>query len=601
MLDSQYSRLPPQLQAAADYRQRLIAQIVRRVLAAWRPNSPQDPNAWFATHALPFTEMVTHGQLLAAQAAIASADVALDLQHYDVVPELSADPEAFAGVTGSGDPVMGLAYAQAQKITELVDAEAPIVERAQAWHHAGVMLATATQTAISDAARMAILTHLAARPGTTWIRVVRPPCCARCAILAGKKGGSSMRFLRHPGCDCTAIPVSEATSDMHKLFYFDAKEYFDSLSPEQQAKVFTKAGARAIRDGADINQIVNARRGMKTITSAGGRRRLITTEGTTKRGWASGYLREQYGASLQKTSGSRYRRTSVARLMPEEIYRIAGADRDLALSLLHKNGFLTDATPDLGGKRPWAKRDPEILAAKRRIDTRPSIAISAGNSADDQVKPAIGAETDARLKHDYSQRIVTTPSQFRKVVNRALSYMDEAHQGKTFLPDEYKIGLMNGRDRLGTKVEDSAIRGTSYRTIDHEGITRYRVTINGTFQGQELTTLHELGHLIKWKYETLPEMKPVLAAIRRAPSTREIATYAGNLTESHTQIYLLLDDEIFARAYAQWVTTKTGAPRLVNTLNFHRGREHVLDSVQWQDSEFAQYIMPALDEFFTQV
>ena len=600
MLDSQYSRLPPQLQAAADYRQQLIAKIVRRVLAAWRPNAPQDPNAWFASHALPFTEMVAHGQLLAAQAAIASADVALDLQHYDEVPELSADPEAFAGVTGSGDPVMGLAYAQAQKITELVDAEAPVVERAQAWHHAGVMLATATQTAISDAARMAILTHLAARPGTTWVRVVRPPCCARCAILAGKKGSSRMKFLRHPGCDCTAIPVSEATSDMHKLFYFDAKEYFDSLSPEQQAKVFTKAGARAIRDGADINQVVNARRGMKTITSAGGRRRLITTEGTTKRGWASEYLREQYGASLQK-AGGRYRRTSVARLMPEEIYRIAGDDRDLTLSLLHKNGFLTDATPDLSGKWSWAKRDPEILAAKRRIDTRPSIALSAGSSADDQAKPAIGAETDARLKHDYSQRIVTTPSQFRKVVNRALSYMDEAHQGKTFLPDEYKIELMNGHDRLGTKVEDSAIRGTSYRTIDHEGITRYRVTINGTFQGQELTTLHELGHLIKWKYETLPEMKPVLAAIRRAPSTREIATYAGNLTESHTQIYLLLDYEIFARAYAQWVTTKTGVPRLVNTLNFHRGREHVLDSVQWQDSEFAQYIMPALDEFFTQV
>ena len=579
MLDSQYSRLPPQLQAAADYRQRLIAQVVRRVLAAWRPNSPQDPNAWFASHALPFTEMVTHGQLLAAQAAIASADVALDLQHYDQVPELSADPEAFAGVTGSGDPVMGLAYAQAQKVTELVDAEAPITERAQAWHHAGVMLATATQTAISDAARMAILTHLAARPGTTWVRVVRPPCCARCAILAGKKGSSRMKFLRHPGCDCTAIPVSEATSDMHKLFYFDAKAYFDSLSPEQQAKVFTKAGARAIRDGADINQVVNARRGMKTITSAGGRRRLITTEGTTKRGWASEYLREQYGASLQK-AGGRYRRTSVARLMPEEIYRIAGDDRDLALSLLHKNGFLTDATPDLSGKWSWAKRDPEILAAKRRIGTRPSIALSAGSSADDQVKPAIGAETDARLKHEYSQRITTTPRQFHKVISRALSYMDDAHQGKTFLPDEYKIELMHGRDRLGTKVEESAIRGTSYRTVEN-GITRYRVTINGTFQGQELTTLHELGHLIKWKYETLPEMKPVLAAIRQAPSTREIATYAGNLTESHTQIYLLLDDEIFARAYAQWVTTKTEVPRLVNTLNFHRGREHVLDSVQW--------------------
>ena len=70
---------------------------------------------------------------------------------------------------------------------------------------------------------------------------------------------------------------------------------------------------------------------------------------------------------------------------------------------------------------------------------------------------------------------------------------------------------------------------------------------------------------------------------------------------SSTQIYLLLGDELFARAYAQWVTTKTEVPRLVNTLNFHRGQEHVLDSVQWQDSEFAQYIMPALDEYFTQV
>lgn len=599
MLDSQYSRLPPQLQAAADYRQRLIAQIVRRVLAAWRPNSPQDPNAWFASHALPFTEMVAHGQLLAAQAAIASADVALDLQHYDQVSGLSADPEAFAGVTGSGEPVMGLAYAQAQKITELVDAEAPIVERAQAWHHAGVMLATATQTAISDAARMAILTHLAARPGTTWIRVVRPPCCARCAILAGKKGGSSMRFLRHPGCDCTAIPVSEATSDMHKLFYFDAKEYFDSLSSEQQAKVFTKAGAKAIRDGADINQVVNARRGMKTITSAGGRRRLITTEGTTKRGWAADYLRKQYGAALEKTGG-RYRRTSVARLMPEEIYRIAGDDRDLALALLHKNGFLTDATPDLSSKWSWAKRDPEVLAAKRRIDTRPSIALSAKSSADDQAKPALGAEIDARLKHEYSQRITTTPRQFRKVVNRALSYMDEAHQRKTFLP-EYEIGLMKKYDRRGVKIEDSSIRGTSYRDPVEPGKFRYRVTINGTIQGQELTTIHELGHLIKWKYETRPEIKPVFTAIRQTPSTRKIENYTGDLAESLMQSYLLSADELFARAYAQWVTAKTGVPKLVNTLDFHRGQQNVLKSVQWQDDEFAQYIAPALDEFFAQL
>jgi hypothetical protein len=286
--------------------------------------------------------------------------------------------------------------------------------------------------------------------------------------------------------------------------------------------------------------------------------------------------------------------------MPEEIYRIAGDDRDLALSLLHKNGFLTDATPDLGGKWSWAKRDPEVLAAKRRIGARPSIAISGTGSADDQAKSAIGAETDARLKHDYSERITTSPRQFRKVVNRVLSYMDEAHQGKTFLP-EYEIGLMKKYDRRGVKIEDSSIRGTSYRDPVEPGKFRYRVTINGTIQGQELTTIHELGHLIKWKYETRPEIKPVFAAIRQTPSTRKIENYRGDLAESCMQSYLLSDDELFARAYAQWVTAKTGAPKLVNTLDFHRGQQSVLKSVQWQDDEFAQYIEPALDEFFGQL
>ena len=67
------------------------------------------------------------------------------------------------------------------------------------------------------------------------------------------------------------------------------------------------------------------------------------------------------------------------------------------------------------------------------------------------------------------------------------------------------------------------------------------------------------------------------------------------------QSYLLSGDELFARAYAQWVTTKTRAPKLVNTLDFHRGQQNVLKSVQWQDDEFAQYIAPALDEFFAQL
>lgn len=414
-LDSQYSRLPKELREAAEYRQSLIAQAVRWTRQAWSINRPQDPHAWFATYADQYVEMVEYSQQQAATAAIVATDVALDVQSYNQPVALHADPNAFAGITGSGKPVMGLAYAQALKVAELIDAGAPATERARMWQHAGTMLAVATQTAISDASRMARLVHLEARPHTTWIRIVRPPCCARCAILAGKRGGHRMDFQRHPGCDCDAIPVSEETSDMHKLWHFDSKDYFDSLSTEQQNKIFTVSGAQAIRDGADINQVVNARRGM---TNAGGefsRKRLVTTEGTTKRGWASEYLREQYGARMQK-SGGRYRRSSVNRLMPEEIYQIAGGDRDLALTLLHKNGYLTDTTPDLSGKWAWAKRDTDVkLAVDRMKAKETSISITSRASysgkAGDGGKPPVppppekattgGGESDDELMRQF--------------------------------------------------------------------------------------------------------------------------------------------------------------------------------------------------------
>jgi hypothetical protein len=78
--------------------------------------------------------------------------------------------------------------------------------------------------------------------------------------------------------------------------------------------VFGQAGAAAIRDGADLGQVVNARRGM--YTAAG---RSLTVESTTRRGVAPGKVR----------------------LMPEQIYREARGDRDEAIRLLKRFGYLT--------------------------------------------------------------------------------------------------------------------------------------------------------------------------------------------------------------------------------------------------------------------
>ena len=75
--------------------------------------------------------------------------------------------------------------------------------------------------------------------------------------------------------------------------------------------VFTRAGAESIRQGADIAQVVNARSGM--YTAAG--RQLTTT-------------------------AARIRGQGGIRLMPEQILREAGNDRDEAQRLLKRFGYL---------------------------------------------------------------------------------------------------------------------------------------------------------------------------------------------------------------------------------------------------------------------
>ncbi|OWN38226.1 hypothetical protein AY510_10680 [Corynebacterium diphtheriae bv. gravis] len=361
MHDDQFSRLPPELRAAAGTRSEIIGETVKWVAAAWNKNRPMDPSVWFEIYAEEFTKRVTKAQIEAATVAIDSVDTALTLQDYDGIPLGHAAPDAFAGITGSGQPIMGLAYAQGLRITEAIDNGATEVERAKLWKYSGQVLQMATQTAISDASRTAKLTNLIARPRTTWVRIVRPPCCARCAILAGKRGGAGLGFQRHPGCDCDAIPISEETSDMHKLWIFDVDKYFAQLSEKDQNKIFTIAGAQAIRDGADPSQVINARRGMKVAADRFGTRTVMTSEGTTKRGWASMYLRQQYDAKMLKQG--RYMRTDRQRLMPEEIYKIAGGDRDIAVSLLHKNGFLLDASPTLDSKLNFFTRDKVVKEA----------------------------------------------------------------------------------------------------------------------------------------------------------------------------------------------------------------------------------------------
>lgn len=102
-----------------------------------------------------------------------------------------------------------------------------------------------------DAGRSAQGVAIAARPRIGHVRMLTPPSCSRCAVLAGRVYRYSSGFLRHPGCDCTMIPTTLANPD-----YVQDPE---SLMDRGLVTGLSKADIRAIQDGADFAQVVNVR------------------------------------------------------------------------------------------------------------------------------------------------------------------------------------------------------------------------------------------------------------------------------------------------------------------------------------------------------
>lgn len=367
---TQYSVLPRSVRAHESARAAVIRSLLVWVAQAWSPNRAMDPAVWFERFADDYATRVTLSQIEVALLASWSVEEALRLQGAEMdAPGIAVDQ--LASTNGAGRPVMGQAYASAGVVGGAVawaeqSGEDTALALAKAWKSAGLSLAVATQTMVSDASRAAKSVAMTARD-TGWVRVLTPPSCARCAVLGGKYfRNPTAGFDRHPGCDCTQMPVPGRRSELAQKLMVEPRDYFDTLTSVQQDRIFTKAGAQAIRDGADINQVVNARRGMAKATDIVARRRDTTDEGITKRGWAYQYLRPAYEAHLRKEPGYRYRRLDTRRLMPERIYELAGGDTDTAVMLLHANGFLTDASPRLRGTQSWFPRDADVALATER-------------------------------------------------------------------------------------------------------------------------------------------------------------------------------------------------------------------------------------------
>lgn len=330
------------LPSALAARKTLDADLAVTLAAAeweWRGMTGDVAGSW-GTVGPRLTSVVSKGQLRAATHGTQAVAPILAEQGLPGEAVATFNPASLAGVASDGRSLGTLLALGAEKMRDSLD-NGVLLGPASRLGWEFVEKAVATQ--VADAFRVAMGAQgVATKSATLFVRVVNPGACSRCVVLAGIRSGSLDAFKRHPSCRCVNIPTSE---NIPGFMGTDPVEYFKSLSEKEQDLTFTKAGAQAIRDGADLNQVVNARRGMSS-TVDGAQKRLIrdsrglytTTEGMSRRGYAHHVMSRQPGWSVQVGDSVNRRKVTRARLMPESIYEIAGS-RSEAISMLKAYGY----------------------------------------------------------------------------------------------------------------------------------------------------------------------------------------------------------------------------------------------------------------------
>lgn len=357
----------------------------RQAALLWRRGMDPDFDSSWGRLSASLTSLTASAQV--SVAAGASAYLA-SLARAEGVDDEGASPVqagAWADVDASGRSLDGLLYGAVTTSKTQIGRGAGLQSALQA---GSVYLQTMVRTAALDVGRSSNLTAMTSHRYTHYVRAISAGACSRCAMLAGIASARTP-FERHPGCRCTAEPVS--SEDRVPGRFTSPAAYFDSLSEAEQNRVFTNAGAEAIRAGADPVAVVSARRGATKAytTKDAGVRRLATLQrtvigrrpdGTPILGYTTGEgtsVRGDFGkrqrlheGQFQKVGDTRYRTAKRVRLMPETIIGLT-PDVELRRVLLRDAGYLdvpvnaAEMKGALGGG--YFARRAEILRSDRSI------------------------------------------------------------------------------------------------------------------------------------------------------------------------------------------------------------------------------------------
>lgn len=371
-------------QAAIDhYRQQQAITIAtaQEVNSLWRTMGDNFDLSWQAIAPAAF-QVVTAGQFQAAQSGLAYTPAVLAEQGIDAPAVATVNPQKFMGGTDDGRPLESLMHGAVYESKSQVAAGASV---AQALRVGGEWLTDAVMDAVRDANRQAVSADMTTRPRVGgWVRMLNPPSCKFCVVLAGKFFRWNEGFQSHPDCDCRHIPTSEGIAGDLTL---DPYAYFNSLSEKEQNRLFGKNDAQAVRDGGDIYRVVN-------IRSRGLADDVMKNTAGHNRGWQA------------------RRWDTPSKMTVDDIYR-AATDRADAIRLLEENGFITGeqvAGGNLIGNKPSPYGD---LAAGSmgRGGTRKGATLAYRNAiasgVRDPLEPATQTAAERRLHEAYLMKQAT--------------------------------------------------------------------------------------------------------------------------------------------------------------------------------------------------
>ena len=312
---------------------------LRVALAAWGEVAPGAISETWEPLLPTVTVAVTSAQISAAESSLVSyRDMAVKTGQYRL-PRAFVDPDSVAGESSDGGDLEAALYVPAIRAKQAISAGAAPAPAMKAVQSEFRML---VGSLVADSGRKAATALNATRFTGGYVRMLNPPSCSRCAILAGRWFRWNDGFQRHPQCDCVHIPAKSGDWARDEGFVSDPYEYFESLSEADQARLFGKSNARAIRDGADIFQVENAKRGMAIDGQT-------TTASTSKRGIYRGRGPRLTPDAIYRTAGTR---TNALKMLEEYGYVLPGGQDPQGVLRGQREGF---GQMGRGGKRAGAR------------------------------------------------------------------------------------------------------------------------------------------------------------------------------------------------------------------------------------------------------